>query len=62
MNGILPVSGGSFGANLGANLWSKDTLQGVKLDTEGMRGLKKTVKHFSQYLELYTKTQSDKHD
>jgi hypothetical protein len=27
-----------------------------------MRGLKKTVKHFSQYLELYTKTQSDKHD
>ncbi|MCL2476824.1 flavodoxin family protein [Candidatus Bathycorpusculum sp.] len=62
MNGMIPVSGGTFGANLGANLWSKDTLKGVKLDTEGMRGLKKTVKHFSQYLELYTKTQSDKHD
>jgi len=41
MNSILPVNGGSFGTNLGTNLWSKDTLQGVKLDTEGIRGLKK---------------------
>jgi len=63
MNGIIPVSGGSFGANLGANLWSKDTLEGVKLDTEGLRGLKKTVKHFSQHLTLYSKPQSDQqHD
>jgi multimeric flavodoxin WrbA len=32
INGMIPVSGGSFGANLGANFWSKDTLEGVKLD------------------------------
>lgn len=55
MNGMISVGGGPFGANLGANLWSKDTLDGVKLDEEGMRGLKKTVKRFGEYIELYTK-------
>ncbi|MDR0470188.1 MAG: flavodoxin family protein [Nitrososphaerota archaeon] len=55
MNGMIAVGGGPFGANLGANLWSKDTLDGVKLDEEGMRGLKKTVKRFGEYIELYTK-------
>lgn len=51
LNGIIPVSGGFFGANLGACLWSKDTLKGVKEDTEGFRGLKKTVKGFAKALE-----------
>jgi len=55
MNGMIPVSGGPFGANLGANLWSNDTLDGIKRDEEGMRGLKKTVKRFSEYLKLYSK-------
>ena len=41
LNGIVPISGGFFGANLGASLWSKDTLNGVKEDSEGFRGLKK---------------------
>jgi multimeric flavodoxin WrbA len=50
INGMIPVSGGSFGANLGANFWSKDTLEGVKLDEEGFRSLKKTVKKFSEVL------------
>ena len=50
LNGVIPVSGGSFGANLGATFWSKDTLEGVKKDEEGFRSLKKTVKKFSEFL------------
>jgi multimeric flavodoxin WrbA len=53
INGMVPVGGGSFGANLGATLWSKDTLEGVKADEEGFRILKKTVKHFSDYVVRY---------
>ena len=53
INGMIPVGGGPFGANLGANYWSQDTLDGVKLDEEGARGLKKTVKRFAEYMELY---------
>ena len=55
INGMIPVGGGPFGANLGANYWSKDTLEGVKLDVEGARDLKKTVKRFAEYMELYCK-------
>jgi multimeric flavodoxin WrbA len=51
LNGILPVSGGSFGANLGAAFWSKDILEGVKEDEEGFRSLRKTVKKFGQFLK-----------
>jgi len=50
LNGMTPVSGGFFGANLGATFWSKDTLTGVKEDTEGFRSLKKTVKRFANSL------------
>ena len=48
LNGIIPISGGPFGANLGANFWSKDTLEGVKEDKEGFRSLKKTIKRFTE--------------
>jgi len=51
LNGVTPVSGGSFGANLGAAFWSKDTLEGVKKDEEGFRSLKKTVKRFARFLK-----------
>jgi multimeric flavodoxin WrbA len=51
LNGITPVSGGFFGANLGATFWSRDTLLGVKQDDEGMRSLKKTVKRLAEFLE-----------
>lgn len=51
LNGIIPVSGGSFGANLGATFWSKDTLEGVKEDEEGFRSLRKTVKRFAEMLK-----------
>jgi multimeric flavodoxin WrbA len=47
LNGIIPISGGPFGANIGANFWSKDTLEGVKMDNEGFRILKKTINKFA---------------
>jgi multimeric flavodoxin WrbA len=50
LNGVIPVSGGFFGANLGATFWSKDTLRGVEEDEEGFRSLKKTVKKFAEFL------------
>jgi multimeric flavodoxin WrbA len=52
LNGVIPVSGGPFGANLGANFWSKDTLDGVKEDKEGFRSLKKTVKRFAEAMNV----------
>jgi multimeric flavodoxin WrbA len=51
LNEIIPISGGSFGANLGANFWSKDSLEGVKEDTEGFRSLKKTIKKFVEAMK-----------
>ena len=51
LNEIIPISGGSFGANLGANFWSNDTLEGVKKDNEGFRSLKKTIKKFSEAIK-----------
>jgi multimeric flavodoxin WrbA len=53
LNGMVPVSGGFFGANLGATFWTKDTLEGVKQDEEGFRSLKKTVKKFAAFLKKY---------
>jgi multimeric flavodoxin WrbA len=55
INGMIPSGGGFFGANLGATFWTKDTLEGAKLDEEGFRSLKKTTKRFAEYLELYGK-------
>lgn len=50
LNGMIPISGGFFGANLGAVFWSKDSLQGVKDDCEGFRSLRKTVNKLFEYL------------
>ncbi len=58
LNGIIPVSGGFFGANLGATFWTKDTLEGAQQDEEGFRSLKKTVKRFANYLEMYGQAKS----
>jgi multimeric flavodoxin WrbA len=52
LNGTLPVGGGSFGANLGATFWSKDSLKDVKSDEEGFRSLRKTVNRFAELLRL----------
>jgi multimeric flavodoxin WrbA len=51
LNGIITVSGGAFGANIGATFWSKDSLEGVKEDEEGFRSLRKTVKRFIELLK-----------
>lgn len=44
INEMLPVSGGSFGSNLGGTFWSRDKgAEGVAEDEEGLRSLKRTV-------------------
>ncbi|MDH5747026.1 MAG: flavodoxin family protein, partial [Candidatus Bathyarchaeota archaeon] len=53
LNRIVPVSGGPFGANLGATFWSKDTLEDVEKDEEGFRSLRKTVKKFAEFLTMF---------
>ena len=50
LNGVIPISGGAFGANLGATFWSKDTLRDVKQDEEGFRSLRKTVTRFAEFM------------
>jgi len=48
LNGMIPVSGGFFGANMGATFWSRDTLEGAMTDEEGFRSLRKTTKRFAE--------------
>jgi multimeric flavodoxin WrbA len=55
LNGMVPVSGGFFGANLGATFWTKDTLEGVKQDEEGFRSLRKTIKKFAAVLKMHVR-------
>ena len=33
IHGIIPVSGGPFGSNLGASFWSNDSMEGIENDT-----------------------------
>jgi multimeric flavodoxin WrbA len=45
INEMIPVGGGSFGANLGATFWSKDKgAEEISADSEGIRSLRKTLK------------------
>lgn len=53
LNGAIPVGGGAFGANLGANFWSQDSLEGVKGDEEGFRSLRKTINRFEEFLNRF---------
>lgn len=44
INEMIPVSGGSFGSNLGATFWSKDKgAEGVSEDKEGLRSMYRTI-------------------
>ena len=44
INEMIPVGGGSFGANLGATIWSKDKrAKGAEADEEGLRTIHRTV-------------------
>jgi hypothetical protein len=51
LNGILTLSGGFFGANIGVAFWSQDTMEGVVADVEGFRSLRKTIRRFSVFLK-----------
>ncbi|TXT63187.1 MAG: hypothetical protein BAJALOKI1v1_770005 [Promethearchaeota archaeon] len=44
-NHVICVSGGAFGANLGATLWSRDEGRlGVETDEEGLKAIKMVIK------------------
>ncbi|MHA1723633.1 MAG: flavodoxin family protein [Promethearchaeota archaeon] len=49
-NHVITVSGGAFGANLGASLWSNDQGRiGVKNDSEGLRAIRKVIKRIAEF-------------
>ncbi|MBY9007769.1 MAG: flavodoxin family protein [Candidatus Lokiarchaeota archaeon] len=51
-NHMISVSGGAFGANLGASLWSKDKgKEGVEKDIEGLRTIRKVLKRMEEFNE-----------
>jgi len=57
INEMIPVGGGSFGANLGSTFWSKDRgKEGVMEDEEGLRSLRKTLKRFLDTLKSIKST------
>ncbi|WP_375141063.1 flavodoxin family protein [Methanococcoides orientis] len=50
---MLPVSGGSFGSNLGGTFWSQDKgAEGVESDDEGLRSMRKTVRKLIQTAQM----------
>ena len=49
-NHVISVSGGAFGANLGASLWTKDLgKRGVESDEEGLRAIRKIIKRLAEF-------------
>jgi multimeric flavodoxin WrbA len=49
-NGVITISGGAFGANLGACLWTRDLgKDGVEKDEEGLRAIRKVIKNLIQF-------------
>jgi len=51
-NHIIPVSGGAFGANLGASLWSRDNgKEGVQNDEVGLKTIRKVIKRLAEFKE-----------
>jgi len=49
-NHVICVSGGAFGANLGASLWTKDQgRKGVEADDEGLRAIRKVIKRMTEF-------------
>jgi multimeric flavodoxin WrbA len=44
INDMIPVGGGSFGANLGGAVWSRDKgAEGAGDDAEGIKAVRRTV-------------------
>jgi multimeric flavodoxin WrbA len=53
-NHVIVISGGAFGANLGASLWSKDLgKKGIELDKEGLRTVRKVIKRLADFKDTY---------
>jgi multimeric flavodoxin WrbA len=49
-NHVISLSGGAFGANIGASLWSNDKgKEGVEQDEEGLRSIRKVVKRLAEF-------------
>ncbi|TXT60540.1 MAG: hypothetical protein BAJALOKI3v1_900005 [Promethearchaeota archaeon] len=49
-NHIISVSGGAFGANLGAALWSNDKgREGVENDQEGLKAIRMVIKRLAEF-------------
>ncbi len=45
INELIPVSGGSFGSNMGGTFWSHDKgAEGVGADDEGLRSMRRTIR------------------
>ena len=53
IHGIIPVSGGPFGSNLGASFWSEDSLDKITQDEYGMESLERTLREFENFLNKY---------
>lgn len=53
IHGIIPVSGGPFGSNLGASFWSQDDIEKIRDDTYGMESLERTLIEFEKFLNKY---------
>ncbi|WP_405308488.1 flavodoxin family protein [Methanobrevibacter sp.] len=53
IHGIIPVSGGPFGSNLGASFWSNDSIENIKEDCYGMNSLNRTLHEFENFLNKY---------
>ncbi|MHA1196412.1 MAG: flavodoxin family protein [Promethearchaeota archaeon] len=50
-NHMISISGGAFGANLGASLWSNDMgKKGVANDEYGLKSIRKMIKRLSEFL------------
>ena len=49
-NHMISISGGAFGANLGASLWTKDLGKaGIESDEEGLRAIRKIIKRLAEF-------------
>lgn len=49
-NHVIPISGGAFGANLGASLWARDNgKEGIQKDEEGLRTIRKVMKRLGEF-------------
>ena len=55
LHGIIPVSGGPFGSNLGPCFWSQDSLDEIKKDEYGFKSLYRTIEQFIKFLNDFKK-------